>query len=58
MAVSEAPPPSLLSEPAPPQPFRLPPDRPVRVALVGAGYVASFHLQALAEIDEIELAAV
>jgi predicted dehydrogenase/nucleoside-diphosphate-sugar epimerase len=41
-----------------PAPIQVKQDRRVRVALVGAGYVAQFHRDILAEMPEVELAAV
>ena len=54
MAVSDLAPPSVVLEtaPAPRKPFSLRPGRPVRVAVVGAGYVANFHLEILAELAQ------
>src|SRR4051794_18002931 len=50
-----------LSEPRPvdaPTPILIDRGRRIRVALVGAGYVAQFHRDLLAEMPEVELAAV
>lgn len=38
--------------------FALRPDQPVRVAVVGAGYVAGFHLEILAEMPDVQVVAV
>lgn len=47
------------SHPRPDPPARaLPGARPLRVALVGAGYVAGFHLEVLAETPGVEVVAV
>lgn len=57
MAVSDLAPPSVIPEKAPAasprKPFSLRPGRPVRVAVVGAGYVANFHLEILAELARL-----
>jgi len=47
------------SEPAPrPLPFAIPRLRPTRVALVGAGFIADFHLEILSGLAEVEVAAI
>jgi predicted dehydrogenase/nucleoside-diphosphate-sugar epimerase len=61
MAVSDLAPPSVITEKAPGKtpaaaprkPFSLRPGRPVRVAVVGAGYVANFHLEILSELSQL-----
>ncbi len=44
------------AEPAPPP--RAARGRPIRVAVVGAGYIAEYHLEILARLPEVELVAV
>ncbi|MCB9915715.1 MAG: NAD-dependent epimerase/dehydratase family protein [Planctomycetes bacterium] len=57
-ATSTAPPPAApLVQVTPP--LRTPPaGRPTRVALVGAGYIADFHLEILAPLEAVEVVAV
>ncbi len=56
MTVTETEKPAAGSAAGTPGPLRL--DGPTRVAVVGAGYIADFHLEALAETRGVELHAV
>lgn len=39
-------------------PFRIDPHRPTRVGLVGAGFIADFHLEILSDTPDVELVAI
>lgn len=68
MAVSEMAPPQAIPEKsqkiprapqtAPRKRFEIVPGKPVRVAVVGAGYVAQFHFEILSRLDGVETVAV
>src|SRR5690242_19706332 len=58
MVLSERARPAVAPEARSLKAFALREDAPVRVALVGAGYVANFHRDILAEMPEVQLVAV